>query len=399
MMSSIILILALTEVAVHGEIEWKQAPSLHKKNAYLLSRTKTRLVFETDRSSLEFDIRLYPDAKLDFQLKEAFFQLYLGPFDLRLGRQRISWGKSEGLFVADLVSPLDLREFLLQDLEDLKLPVSALRVWYYMHENFSLEGVWLPYFEPPLRAQGDSPWAFNQPAPPVPAVIEEAILPAKTMWNSELAVRINTLWLGADWALATLYIWDDWMVRHAKLTTDSLTQQPFAFITPYYHRVHVFTLGAERPYRSLVFRAEGAYYPVRYFPTMNPQDADMVSESSFLDLLIACDWKINSDWSLGTQAFWRRIIDHDSAFVDPQNRQFASMSIVGSMIDGYLKPSCFLLYGFEEAEYLLRLRMECEPVNSVTLAAGIDIIGGEQQGILGNFKDNDLCYLEVHYSF
>ncbi len=44
-------------------------------------------------------------------LREAFIDLTFEKFDLRLGKQQIVWGKTDGVRVLDVVNPLDYKEF------------------------------------------------------------------------------------------------------------------------------------------------------------------------------------------------------------------------------------------------------------------------------------------------
>ena len=51
----------------------------------------------------------YFDRDLELGLREAYMDLYFDNFDLRIGKQQIIYGKAEGVFITDVVSPKDLR--------------------------------------------------------------------------------------------------------------------------------------------------------------------------------------------------------------------------------------------------------------------------------------------------
>ena len=66
------------------------------------------------------------------ELGEAYVQGRLTErADLTLGRQIVVWGRSESFRVTDVINPMDLREPGMVDIEDMRLPVAALRVDVY----------------------------------------------------------------------------------------------------------------------------------------------------------------------------------------------------------------------------------------------------------------------------
>ena len=90
----------------------------------------------------------YPDQVEDNQtfdgyFHETFLDIAAGDWEFRLGRQNIVWGEAVGLFFADVVSALDLREFVLPDFELMRIPQWAVRSEYFKDE-FHAEFVWIP---------------------------------------------------------------------------------------------------------------------------------------------------------------------------------------------------------------------------------------------------------------
>jgi hypothetical protein len=85
----------------------------------------------------------HPDQELDILLRQAYLDLHFDSMDIRLGKQQIIWGKADGVFITDILSPKDLREFLLPDFEEIRLGINALKMSYY-HGNSTYEFVWMP---------------------------------------------------------------------------------------------------------------------------------------------------------------------------------------------------------------------------------------------------------------
>jgi hypothetical protein len=68
--------------------------------------------------------------QLGFQFRETYLDFTGGGLDWRVGRQHIVWGEMVGLFVADVVSAKDLREFILPDFQVVRIPQWAARAEY-----------------------------------------------------------------------------------------------------------------------------------------------------------------------------------------------------------------------------------------------------------------------------
>ncbi len=72
------------------------------------------------------------DYEWEVDFREVFVQgSPTASLDLKLGRQIVNWGRSDTLRVLDVINPLDSREPGLVDIEDLRLPLSMVRIDYY----------------------------------------------------------------------------------------------------------------------------------------------------------------------------------------------------------------------------------------------------------------------------
>jgi len=80
-----------------------------------------------------------------FRLKEAYVDLGFNDFDLRLGNQVLVWGKSDGMPITDVITPIDLSEFVIPEFEDQRLGIPAAKLSYYLGD-FTFEGVFIPWF-------------------------------------------------------------------------------------------------------------------------------------------------------------------------------------------------------------------------------------------------------------
>ena len=88
----------------------------------------------------------YGEPVTEFDLREAYINLFAGPFDFRLGQQIVVWGRADAMNPTDNVTPRSMR-VKSPDEDDRRLSNFALRTFFNM-APVRLEGVWVPFFRP-----------------------------------------------------------------------------------------------------------------------------------------------------------------------------------------------------------------------------------------------------------
>lgn len=133
-------------------------------NEILSGRNRIRLNFRNDFSDgriyISSDLRQlysFSSDSLDFRLREAFLDIYLANGDLRIGKQTIVWGKTEGDFIFDILSPFDLSEFLTQDFRELREGVTAFNYTHFFGRN-QLQFILNQVFEPSRLPDYEGIW-------------------------------------------------------------------------------------------------------------------------------------------------------------------------------------------------------------------------------------------------
>ncbi|MBI5525629.1 MAG: hypothetical protein HY897_04790 [Deltaproteobacteria bacterium] len=158
-------------------------------------RAEERLDLRLDLASE--DGRAAAHARVDFfhdalrgaagvDVREAFAVVNLGGFSARLGRQTITWGLGELVFIND-VFPKDWVAFLTgAPLEYLKLGSDALLLGLYP-SWLSFEVIAVPIFQPD-RVPSGSPLFFFDPMPALSTRMVEK--PAVEFENAQVAARL-----------------------------------------------------------------------------------------------------------------------------------------------------------------------------------------------------------------
>lgn len=98
-------------------------------------------------------------------VREAQIGIFLPRFDLRIGQQRIPWGRGDAFTPNDVVNSFDLRDQFLIETEVRRLPTFALR------GDFSLgpvviTGVLAPFYQPSRFDSYGNNWSLIQPDAP-----------------------------------------------------------------------------------------------------------------------------------------------------------------------------------------------------------------------------------------
>ncbi|MEW5980230.1 MAG: DUF1302 family protein [Acidobacteriota bacterium] len=147
----------------------------------------------------EADEDAIDDFKKDADLWEAYADFVGGPVFLRIGKQNLSWGETDGFRLLDLINPLD-NTFggIFEDLDDRRIPIMLLRGAYNFGDfgpfgTVTLESFWNPTFMDdkvaPLAPFGT---VYAVPAPAAPAGIGTRIIgPEENMDGSRYGFRLQ----------------------------------------------------------------------------------------------------------------------------------------------------------------------------------------------------------------
>ncbi|MEO1023422.1 MAG: hypothetical protein AAFW89_12835 [Bacteroidota bacterium] len=158
---------AISQVITSGNLRNYNAVLTAEDNQFLVGRNRANLFFERDlvSGSAYINTQLINDYtksgnEIIFDLREAYVDLYLGDWDVRVGKQIFSQGRTNGVFITDILSPLDLSEGLTLSNDIIKLGIPALKATRYVGDNY-IEAVITPTFQSHTLPSTDSRWFVN----------------------------------------------------------------------------------------------------------------------------------------------------------------------------------------------------------------------------------------------
>ena len=186
----------------------------------------------------------------DFQLKEAYAGWQSDKFDLLLGNQIVSWGRTDGFNPTNNITPNDYF-FLTAEPDDQKLSNFMFRMKYRFTPVIELEIIGIPFYMP-------SNYRFELFDIGENVNFNKTLLPEKSFENSSYAARLNFDFSIVSFSVSYFKGYDTFHgfdVQSIDFSTDTPTVINIA--TPYLKN----TLGADFsfPVGSWILRSEAAY--------------------------------------------------------------------------------------------------------------------------------------------
>ena len=345
---------------------------------------------------------LYGIDSLDFRLREIYLDLYFDNFDIRIGKQQIVWGKADGVFITDIVSPLDLQEFLLPDFDEIRIGVYAAKVDYYLG-NSTFEVIWKPIFAGNKFPGPGSIWYKPPefPAPPTFDYSKEKINPS--LENSEIYLKYSLSSSAIDFDLMGAYTWDATpsMYIEKQFEIDTNTNTPVLkglLITPEHHRLYVAGGSFTSTIKSFVIRGEAAYYNGKYFQTADPTADGALTQKDYLHYVVGLDYGVGH-LKLSVQFIQKYIMDYND-FIDEE--EFGNTMTFLARYDAMRETLHFELFSYVGLNYgdaLIRPKVTYDFSDSFSILLGSNIFVGDERGMFGRYDDNSMLYTKIKYNF
>ncbi len=342
----------------------------------------------------------YNTDSLDLRLRELYLDLYFNNFDLRIGKQQIVWGKADGVFITDVVSPLNLSEFLLPDFDEIRIGVNAVKFDYYIGNN-TFEVIWLPNFTPTEKPGISSIW-YTQPEFLITPAFDWSRAEVKpSLENSEIFVKYSALTSKIDFELMGGYTWDDYPAMHIDKQVDMSSGSPVLTglnITPEHHRLYLGGGSFSTEIKGIVLRGEAAYYSGKYFQTEDPFAIGALVQKDYLHYLIGLDYSIGNI-KFSTQFIQEAILDYDENMQNEEIENTMTFLARYDLLRETLHLELFSYIGLTNGDALIRPKITYDFDDSFSILLGSNIFIGDNEGRFGQYKDNSMGYVKLKYSF
>ena len=383
-----------------GFIDSYHAVRLKDPHDFMSSRGRLRAEMKASKgnswlfASLNANHNYLLPSRTFIELREAYFDYAAPHWDLRIGRQIVIWGVADGLRITDLVSPLDLTEFLARDYDDIRIPVDAIK-WRDLDHVIKLELLFVPIFQSYIIPDDPkNPWSVTFPTDGPEIILAPAVKPEPALRNSEFGGRLSFYLPGLDLSVSGLRTWNKLAVyeRNFSAGHDTLVMVPRHF------RYTMVGLDFSRPQGAFVIRGEAAMYNGEPLHTDLLNRSNPVTRKTTMNYLLGVDWYASGNWTLTGQFSQKLILLYEEELEDPKNTMLATLGITRKLFRSILSLGAFGYVDLTNKGLFARTSLDYSLSDQIHLITGVDIFHGEA-GIFGTYKNNSEFFIKAKYNF
>ena len=337
--------------------------------------------------------RVRDDRHLEGTLHETYLDISSGDLDFRLGRQNIIWGEMVGLFFADVVSAKDMRQFVAEDFDMIRIPQWAMRAEHFKGD-FHSEAIWIPYMTyNEIGKPGDDFYPLGTDTLKGDPKIRSDDTPAQKFSNGAYGLRLSML--KAGWDVSGFFYHS---VDASPFFSRHINNNGETVLTPEHDKIDQLGTTLAKDFGPILLKAEAIYTWNRWVNVDDANSATGVVEQDIMDYVVGLEHTFIDGTLLNFQFFQRWYTDHDSDILF--DRFESGLSLYASTeFNSKTDAEILLVSGLNRSDWMLRPKVTWDLSSNWWLAVGVDIFGGDSIGLFGRFDDSDRVYGNVRYSF
>ncbi|OQX74915.1 MAG: hypothetical protein B6D64_12415 [Bacteroidetes bacterium 4484_276] len=379
--------------------------------------------------SINSSADLYNKGIIDpynLEVREAYVQLFgflSENLDVKIGRQRITWGTADKLNPTDNLNPYDLEDVL--DFGRHR-GSDAISFEYYFNGEFSFQGVYIPIFQPAnmpvgIFATALTPSMEMPPGLSLRGMSDQINMPRYDLGeNSTAGAKFKGFAAGFDFSLS--YVWGrDGMpigTYNTFIPVDTMGGISIHSDLSFY-RTHIFgadmagSIGgvgvwaeaaAFLPENEVVMVNDmSAFYPVGTPPEMTLTDSVVLKKEAYVKFVVGADYNFANGMYLNFQYMHGFINErgrdalNDYFFLQYQMKFFEDNLKFTPLAGGFivsdwddLKNNYAIIYA-PELSYMATDNLE--------LNLSLAIFDGKGNNLFANFVDYNMLMFKMEYSF
>ncbi|MFH2048367.1 MAG: DUF1302 family protein [bacterium] len=338
------------------------------------------------------------ESQYDWELREGYFKFRMGSkFDIKVGRQILTWGTGDLIFINDVFAK-DYRSFFIgRDDQYLKAPQNALRVEYYSPIG-ALALVWSPDFEPNRLPNGERLSFYN---PMMGDIIGGENLPSvpepeKKFENSEIAARLT----GSVSSFSTALYFYKGFYKNPVGFDPNMGEMG----SPVYPKLNVYGGSLRGQIVGGILWLEGGYFDSR-------QDSDGDNPyipNSAIKGLVGFERQVANNLTANLQWQADYMTDYDIYKTQMAGAEFIRDEVYHLLTTRWTKLlnselitlSFFGFYSPTDEDAYIRLSASYKYTDQVNITVGGNIFDGKHKSTdFGQFMLNDNVYLKLTYGF
>ena len=355
------------------------------------------------RRGYEFDHSLS-----EINLREAYLNAYLGPFDFRIGHQIVAWGRADGFNPTDNITP---RNMLVRspDEDDRREGNFLIRAHYNVHP-FRLEAIWAPSYRYSVVPTDLLPF------PPGVHLIDPEYPNAK-LKHSAFAFRLNFEWPAIDGSISYFNGHNPFpgiAANAPEIPTNTISQE----ILLKSYRMHV--LGAD--FQTTVAGSLGLRGEIAYRKPHDDYETSIHIPNPDLHYVLGIDKEFSGSFSLILQYMGRIVFDFKDLqlpmnqverfkyVLEGKNRLINSQQYEishslswrsgQSLLHETLRIELLGLFNMTSEEILLRPKLTYDLTDAFTFIVGGELFSGSEETLFGAIDSAlNSIFLELKASF
>lgn len=318
----------------------------------------------------------YEDEKKEFEIKELYVLGSLGEnFDYKIGRQIITWGKSDNIVITDIINPQDRTKLALLEIKDMKLNQAMSKFDYYIdNNNLSLIAIH------ENRVSKTAPYGsdFNFATSHI-----EQNEPSNSLDETSYALALNHIGNGYDLAFYFADKYDDIGYLHNGKKE--------------YDKFKMYGISGNLALGNFLLKSEAGYFQnVRY--------NNIVDNKNRFDIMGGIEYKGLKDTTLSFEYALKKIYDYEAGIalgVDGK-KEYEKQSVARINKDFYNAKVHFtymlsIFNGYEDGFH--KSFVDYDYKDNIMLSFGIIDYFGKENLKFQNLEDNDRVYASIKYSF
>ncbi|MBI3593708.1 MAG: hypothetical protein HY200_01995 [Nitrospirae bacterium] len=332
-------------------------------------------------------------------LREGYIDLAAGPFDFRIGKQIIVWGRADQVNPTDHLSPRDYT-LLFPDENDQRFGSIGLKGSTNIGAYY-VQGYWIPFFKPnhlPLP-QSSAQLTFREQEP------DNAV--------GQWGVKVEST--GRNWDGSISYY--DGFDLDPDLSLDSLSvlsiQPPPLNILLSHHRIQTFGIDGAAAVERFGLRGEAAYTLTENSDSSNP-----FIKSPFLFFVLGGERTFLDYLNINLQFIFREVLDYQDpgGIADPIARSVAteealfnnqldrisegaSIRVSNKWFNETLEAELAGIGTWTRHDTLIRPKATYAITDQWKIVVAADIYRGPDDSFFGSLSKNTASYTEISYHF
>lgn len=343
------------------------------------------------------------------ELRELYLEAY--PFDsyLKIGKQQIVWGQTDGLKVLDRVNPQRYREFILEDFERSRIPLWAIKWEFSLSKNWDGQFILVTdqtYHEVPQASAiytPTSPELITTPPPGRPVTGYTIEKPDRVLADADTGLQLSTRKRGWDLTFNYLYHYADTPVIRM------FEEQDGVRLDGTYQRTHTFGGSASNAIGDFILRTEIAYTSDRHVTQVYPgegeiaappnTDSNGVIRGGEFTYALGVDWMGTRDTLASFQLiqswFDRRGANTTRGTIETD----ATLLLERTFLNDVLTFRNLLIQDVDRGDGLLTTELAYDYLANLELRIEANMFYGSQHGRYGQFDNRDHLLIGFEYGF